>query len=193
MDTTRHMEPCAGYEERLILSRYGELGPEEEKALGAHLSGCPACRAYMDGLESALVELPDTMPGPFAARKAVRGVMERISDSQSGAKARPAYMRYLAPAFAALALIVAAAWVGLHQPPAVTTAPVAAPVTVASGGPDTTPATAHDAAPANVIANTTAHQDDTHAAAVEVADSIEMLADLDLMEDLETLDRLESL
>lgn len=92
---------CDKYLELLSARLDGPLAPEEEQALEAHLSRCPACRAagaQLAALQEAFPELEE-VPAPegFA-----RGVMDRIR-ALEGPKVIPLWKRPQVRALAGLA------------------------------------------------------------------------------------------
>lgn len=104
------MEECERWTEQLSARLDGELSPEEERELEAHLAVCPSCRALAKQLEAldaglqALEEVP--APEGFA-----RGVMEQLAREK---KVVPLFRR---PQFRALAGLAACLvlCVGLYQ------------------------------------------------------------------------------
>ena len=46
------MKPCAQHREDLVWLSLGELDPEESRLIRAHLSVCPDCRGYFEGMSS---------------------------------------------------------------------------------------------------------------------------------------------
>ncbi len=103
---------CKGFEERIILSYYGEIGPDESKALETHLLSCPACRAYREGLARTLEAVPAYVPRPYETRQAVEGVLAGITPSAViGGR-----MRRLIPAFVATGLLAAGVLLTVYNP-----------------------------------------------------------------------------
>jgi anti-sigma factor RsiW len=112
------MKDCLRYAP-MIGSREGELGPDEARALEAHLAACPACRsraaafAAVGGLvaEALLARASQRDFAPF-----VDGVMERIAARRLspmerlrrwlGLRRRSAGLAAAVPVLAALALVV---------------------------------------------------------------------------------------
>ncbi|MCF2661710.1 anti-sigma factor family protein [Pseudoflavonifractor phocaeensis] len=108
------MEHCERYTPLLSARLDGELTPEEERELEAHLAVCPACRALgsrLAAIHSAFPELEKVAaPEGFA-----RGVMDRVRASESAKpKVIPLFRR---PQFKALAGMAAclALCLGVYQ------------------------------------------------------------------------------
>jgi anti-sigma factor RsiW len=104
-----------------LLSAYLErdLGEAESAAVEAHVTGCDACGAALDGLRSAVAalrRLPVPEPPPFLAGR----VMARIRDGEARRAGWREWLANLAaPAVAAplAAVVAAAAVVYLAEPP----------------------------------------------------------------------------
>ena len=104
------MEECERWTEQLSARLDGELSPEEERELEAHLAVCPSCRALAKQLEALDAGLQDLEEVP-APEGFARGVMEQLSREK---KVVPLFRR---PQFRALAGLAACAalCVGLYS------------------------------------------------------------------------------
>jgi anti-sigma factor RsiW len=88
---------CAEYRSRYLSAHAdGELGPEELSAAEAHVGGCEQCRGLL-GDERALKKLVRMHAGavrsPTDLRIAIRGAMERATDSEARTSGRLSALR----------------------------------------------------------------------------------------------------
>ena len=99
------MEECERWTEQLSARLDGELSPEEERELEAHLAVCPSCRALAKQLEALDAGLQDLEEAP-APEGFARGVMDRIAAEEKKPRVIPLFRR---PQFRALAGLAACA------------------------------------------------------------------------------------
>ena len=99
------MEECERWTEQLSARLDGELSPEEERELEAHLADCPSCRAVAAQLEMVSAGLDDLEEVP-APEGFARGVMDRIAAEEKKPRVIPLFRR---PQFRALAGLAACA------------------------------------------------------------------------------------
>ncbi|MGE4580320.1 MAG: anti-sigma factor [Desulfuromonadales bacterium] len=94
-------------EEELTLYYYGELEPDERRAIEKHLEGCAACRQQLAALEPLLGALPKPVIGLGTEEKQrfSTQVMERL-DRQQKRRFLPLFGGGLATAAAVLLLLL---------------------------------------------------------------------------------------
>jgi predicted anti-sigma-YlaC factor YlaD len=107
------MKPCPDFEPLLLDRAAGDLSASDQVRLGAHLTGCAACRAEDEALSAAL-SMATLPPASEAERAALTGLAESVRLEQRRAElgtGRPLrYAAALLAVAAAVAFLVAPAF-----------------------------------------------------------------------------------
>ena len=69
---------CADIEDKLELFLLGELDPRQERAVGTHLTDCPACRGTLEEAKDLLGRLDRALAPQVSAEAATRRILARI-------------------------------------------------------------------------------------------------------------------
>lgn len=97
---------CKDYEELLVLYHYGELGPSESEHVAAHLNSCPACVKELAEISRLIAAVPEHAPTQWETARAVKGVMDSISEVRAGRWVGKLLPAYIAAAAAVAAIIL---------------------------------------------------------------------------------------
>jgi anti-sigma factor RsiW len=78
------VKECACWQEIIPEYLAGELGPEEARALRAHLEGCPVCRQELQNWQGtfALLDLPPEDPGPDFTARVMAALEKELTKNQ---------------------------------------------------------------------------------------------------------------
>lgn len=142
----------------LALYRFGELDAGEMDMVREHIASCASCGAELAGIDRVLAAAPPVPPTHAESMAATGRVMARIT-------ARRGLLPRLAPAFAALALIVGL--IAVYATGRFTTAPVHTPAPQES-----MVAASNDA---------------------EMLENMDVLNNMDVLEEYDTLENIEQL
>ena len=109
-----------GSQENLFAYAHGMLGPRERISLATHLTACSACRAVVEDyekLDRVLDEWKGVEASPWFDARAWQALVAAAQPAPWWRPWNRQWTRLLAPAFAAVAVLVSLAIYRAHQPP----------------------------------------------------------------------------